>query len=54
VWGAIIGSLAIGVLEAVVGGQLGTTGADRVAVLVLVIATLVVRPRGLLGASGAA
>jgi branched-chain amino acid transport system permease protein len=54
VWGAIVGSLAIGVLEAVVAGEVSTTGADRVAVLVIVIGTLVVRPRGLLGASGAA
>jgi branched-chain amino acid transport system permease protein len=54
VWGAIIGSLLIGVLEAVVGGQVGARGAANVAVLALVIATLVVRPQGLLGTSGAA
>lgn len=53
VWGAIVGSLAIGVLEATVGGQVSTKGSDNLAVLVLVIATLVVRPRGLLGAEGA-
>ena len=53
VWGAIIGSLLIGVLEAVVGGQVGARAAN-VAVLALVIATLVVRPQGLLGTSGAA
>jgi branched-subunit amino acid ABC-type transport system permease component len=54
VWGAIIGSLIVGVLEAVVGGQIHVEGAANVAVLVLVIGTLVARPRGLLGTSGAA
>ena len=54
VWGAIVGSLIVGVLEAVVGGQVQTEGAASVAVLVLVIGTLVVRPRGLLGTAGAA
>jgi len=54
VWGAIIGSLIVGVLEAVVGGQVHVEGAANVAVLILVIGTLVVRPRGLLGTSGAA
>ena len=54
VWGAIIGSLIVGVLEAVVGGQVHVEGAANVAVLVLVIGTLVARPRGLLGTSGAA
>jgi branched-chain amino acid transport system permease protein len=53
VWGAIIGSLLIGVLEAVVGGQVEAKGAANVAVLGLVIATLAVRPQGLLGTSGA-
>lgn len=54
VWGAIIGSLIVGVVEAVVGGQVATAGASTVAVLVLVIGTLVVRPRGILGEAGAA
>lgn len=54
IWGAIIGSLLIGVLEAVVGGQVGAKGAANVAVLALVIGTLVIRPQGLLGTSGAA
>jgi branched-subunit amino acid ABC-type transport system permease component len=54
VWGAIIGSLIVGVLEAVVGGQVHVEGAANVAVLLLVIGTLVARPRGLLGTSGAA
>ena len=53
IWGAIIGSLLVGVLEAVVGGQFATPGAAELAVLVLVIATLVARPQGLLGAEGA-
>jgi len=54
VWGAIIGSLAVGVLEAVAGGQISARGADNLAVLLLVIATLVMRPQGLLGTTGAA
>jgi branched-chain amino acid transport system permease protein len=54
VWGAIVGSLIVGVLEAVVGGQVHTEGAASFAVLVLVIGTLVIRPRGLLGTAGAA
>jgi branched-chain amino acid transport system permease protein len=53
IWGAIIGSLLIGVLEAVVGGQVEAKGAANVAVLGLVIATLTIRPQGLLGTSGA-
>lgn len=54
VWGAIVGSLAIGVLEGVVGGQISTPGSSETAVLILIVATLLVRPRGLLGAEGAA
>lgn len=54
IWGAIIGSLIIGVLENVMRGQFSTPGIDTAAVLVLVIATLVIRPRGILGTSGAA
>jgi branched-chain amino acid transport system permease protein len=53
IWGAIIGSLLIGVLEAVVGDQFSTPGASEMAVLILVIGTLVIRPRGLLGTEGA-
>lgn len=53
IWGAIVGSLLIGVLESVVGGQFNTSGAAEFAVLVLVIATLVARPQGLLGAEAA-
>jgi branched-chain amino acid transport system permease protein len=53
IWGAIIGSLLIGVLEAVVGGQFATPGTAELAVLLLVIGTLVVRPQGLLGTQGA-
>jgi branched-chain amino acid transport system permease protein len=54
VWGAIVGSLLIGVLEGIVGGQVSTPGASETAVLILIVATLLVRPRGLLGAEGAA
>jgi branched-chain amino acid transport system permease protein len=53
IWGAIAGSLVVGVLEALVGGQFTSPGASEFAVLVLVIGTLVVRPQGLLGTEGA-
>ena len=53
IWGAIVGSLLVGVLEAVVGGQFTTSGTAELAVLLLVIGTLVVRPQGLLGTEGA-
>jgi branched-chain amino acid transport system permease protein len=53
IWGAIVGSLLVGVLEAVVGGQFTTAGTAELAVLLAVIATLVVRPQGLLGTEGA-
>jgi branched-chain amino acid transport system permease protein len=52
--GAIAGCLVIGVLEGVVRGQVSAAGASDFAVLALVLATLVVRPRGFLGAAGAA
>ena len=54
VWGAIAGCLAVGVVEAVVGGAFDTAGAPELAVLVLVLATLLLRPRGLFGTEGAA
>jgi branched-chain amino acid transport system permease protein len=54
VWGAIVGSLLIGVVETVVGARIATGGADTVAVLVLVLVTLLVRPQGFLGAAAAA
>ena len=53
IWGAIVGSLLVGVLESVIGGQFAAAGSAEFAVLVLVIGTLVVRPRGLLGTEGA-
>jgi branched-chain amino acid transport system permease protein len=53
IWGAIAGSLLVGVLEAVVGGQFTTSGTAELAVLLLVIGTLVVRPQGMLGTEGA-
>jgi branched-chain amino acid transport system permease protein len=52
-WGAILGSLLVGVIESVVGGQFTASGTAEIAVLVLVIGTLVTRPRGLLGTEGA-
>lgn len=53
VTGAIIGSLLIGVIEALAQGHAGA-GVDSVLVLVLVLATLLVRPKGLFGATAAA
>ena len=53
VWGAILGSLLVGVVEGVFRAQ-APAGGDAVAVLVLVLVTLVVRPRGILGETGAA
>jgi branched-subunit amino acid ABC-type transport system permease component len=41
------------VLEAIVGDLFSTPGAAEMAVLILVIGTLVIRPRGLLGTEGA-
>jgi branched-chain amino acid transport system permease protein len=53
VWGAIVGSLAIGVLEAMVGAYISTE-AKSVAVFTAVLVVLLVRPRGLLGEAVAA
>ncbi|MHB8467003.1 MAG: branched-chain amino acid ABC transporter permease [Acidimicrobiales bacterium] len=52
VWGAIIGSLFVGVAEAVVGAAISQQ-AKPVAVMLLVLGTLLLRPQGLLGASAA-
>jgi branched-chain amino acid transport system permease protein len=52
-WGAMVGSLLVGVIEAVVGGQFATSGTAELAVLVLVIATLTARPQGLFGTESA-
>lgn len=54
IWGAILGSLAVGMIETLVKANTSGGGTDTLAVLVLVVATLVVRPRGLLGTAGAA
>ena len=51
--GAIIGSLAVGALEGVVGGTFEQAGSAEFAVLVLVLVTLLLRPQGLLGTEGA-
>jgi branched-chain amino acid transport system permease protein len=53
IWGAIAGSLIVGVMEAFVGDHFKSPGASEFAVLVLIIATLVIRPQGLLGTEGA-
>jgi len=54
IWGAIAGSLAVGVIETIVKAHTSGGGTDTLAVLILVVATLVVRPRGLMGTAGAA
>jgi branched-chain amino acid transport system permease protein len=56
VWGAILGCLLVGVVEQVVKANATSSanGYASMAVLVLVLATLLVRPRGLLGTAGAA
>ncbi|HZQ88047.1 MAG TPA: branched-chain amino acid ABC transporter permease [Acidimicrobiales bacterium] len=53
VWGAIAGSLFVGVLEAEVGAQI-SVNAKSVAVFAAVLLTLLVRPRGLFGEVAAA
>ncbi|MFN8036830.1 MAG: branched-chain amino acid ABC transporter permease [Acidimicrobiia bacterium] len=53
IWGAIVGCLLVGVVEGVTKSQFTTQGADQLAVLLLVIGTLVLRPQGLLGAEAA-
>lgn len=50
--GAIVGSLIVGVVEALAKAHTGA-GVDSVLVLALVLATLVVRPKGLFGATAA-
>jgi len=52
VTGAIVGSLIVGVVEALAKSNAGA-GVDSVLVLGLVLITLVVRPKGLLGATAA-
>jgi len=53
VWGAIVGSVAIGVLETMVGAYISAE-AKSVAVFAAVLIVLLVRPRGLLGETAAA
>ena len=53
IWGAIAGSLAVGVIETIVRTHTSTGGTDTIAVLVLVVGTLVVRPHGVFGTAGA-
>lgn len=56
VWGAILGSLLVGVVETVVQSNVSSSqnGYASMAVLVLVLGTLLVRPRGILGTTGVA
>lgn len=51
--GAILGSLLVGVVQTVV-GYLFDPGTAFVAILVLVLGTLIARPRGILGTAGVA
>jgi branched-chain amino acid transport system permease protein len=53
VWGAIAGSLIVGVLESMVGAYISAE-ARSVAVFAAVLVVLLVRPRGLLGETAAA
>lgn len=53
VLGAIVGGLLVGLVQSLVGYTSGGSSAlGQVAVLVLVVGTLMVRPRGLLGGAG--
>ncbi|HVF21102.1 MAG TPA: branched-chain amino acid ABC transporter permease [Mycobacteriales bacterium] len=56
VWGAIVGSLLVGIVETVVQSNVDSSqnGYASMAVLVLVLGTLLVRPRGILGTTGVA
>lgn len=56
IWGAILGSLLVGVVETVVQSNVSSSqnGYASMAVLVLVLGTLLVRPRGILGTAGVA
>jgi branched-chain amino acid transport system permease protein len=53
-WGAILGCLVVGVVQTVVQSNVHLEGADSVAVLVLVLVTLTLRPNGILGSARAA
>jgi branched-chain amino acid transport system permease protein len=53
VWGAIAGSLLVGVLETMVGAYV-SAGARSVAVFAAVLLVLLIRPQGLLGETVAA
>ena len=49
--GALVGGLAIGILEGIVVSQTGTPGAVDAAIFVAILATLLFRPEGLFGAT---
>jgi len=52
--GAIVGSLLVGVVQGLIKYHFPSVGGvENVAVLALVLVTLMVRPRGLLGGAGA-
>lgn len=52
IYGAIVGSLLVGVTVALTQYVTGDAGIGQLAVLALVVATLMVRPRGILGGAG--
>jgi branched-chain amino acid transport system permease protein len=51
--GAIVGSLLVGLTESLVAGTTGVSGSAELAVLVLVVGMLLLRPQGLFGSVGA-
>ncbi len=53
VWGAVVGGLLVGVVGALARTYIAVGSIDTVAVLVLVVVTLMLRPRGILGGAGA-
>ncbi|HEX9767386.1 MAG TPA: branched-chain amino acid ABC transporter permease [Nitriliruptorales bacterium] len=53
VWGAIVGGLLVGVVSSLAQEYLAVSAIDTAAVLALVVGTLMLRPRGLLGGAGA-
>ncbi|MDX1510630.1 MAG: branched-chain amino acid ABC transporter permease [Nitriliruptorales bacterium] len=53
VWGAIVGGLLVGVATALAEQYIDIGAVNTIVVLVLVVGTLLVRPRGLLGGAGA-
>lgn len=53
IWGGVIGGLMVGVVRAVAEHLFSVSGVKDIAVLVLVLGMLMIRPRGLVGGLGA-